>query len=79
MAEFDDGGDPLQLGGVKFSLTVFKPEDKAGGNFADDPVLFPALPLLQPPGNLLDSGMEPGSLALQADSLPSEPSGKPRG
>lgn len=47
VAEFDDGGDPLQLGGVKFSLTVFKPEDKAGGNFADDPVLFPALPLLQ--------------------------------
>lgn len=40
-------GDSLQLGGGRVSLTVFKPEDKAGGNFADDPVLFPALPLLQ--------------------------------
>lgn len=47
VAEFDDCGDSLQLGGGRVSLTVFKPEDKAGGNFADDPVLFPALPLLQ--------------------------------
>ena len=30
-----------------------------------------------PPGDLPHSGIEPGSLALQADSLPSEPSGKP--
>ena len=29
------------------------------------------------PGNLPDPGMEPGSPALQADSLPSEPLGKP--
>ena len=29
------------------------------------------------PGNLPDSGMEPGSPALQADSLLSEPPGKP--
>ena len=29
------------------------------------------------PGDLSDSGMEPGSPALQADSLPSEPPGKP--
>ena len=29
------------------------------------------------PGNLPDSGIEPGSPALQADSLPSEPPGKP--
>ena len=28
------------------------------------------------PGNLLDPGIEPGSPALQADSLPSEPAGK---
>ena len=28
-------------------------------------------------GDLLDSGIEPGSPALQADSLPSEPPGKP--
>ena len=28
-------------------------------------------------GNLPDSGIEPGSPALQADSLPSEPPGKP--
>ena len=28
-------------------------------------------------GYLLDPGIEPGSLALQADSLPSEPPGKP--
>ena len=28
-------------------------------------------------GNLSDSGIEPGSLALQADSLPSEPLRKP--
>jgi len=29
------------------------------------------------PGDLPDSGIEPESLALQADSLPSEPPGKP--
>ena len=29
------------------------------------------------PGDLLNSGIKPGSLALQADSLPSEPPGKP--
>ena len=29
------------------------------------------------PGNLPDPGIEPGSPALQADSLPSEPPGKP--
>ena len=28
-------------------------------------------------GNLLDPGIEPGSPALQVDSLPSEPPGKP--
>ena len=30
-----------------------------------------------PPGDLPDPGLEPGSSALQADSLPSEPPGKP--
>ena len=30
-----------------------------------------------PPSNLSDSGIEPGSAALQADSLPSKPPGKP--
>ena len=30
-----------------------------------------------PPGNLPDPGIEPASLALQADSLPTEPPGKP--
>ena len=29
------------------------------------------------PGDLPDPGMEPGSPALQADSLPAEPQGKP--
>ena len=29
------------------------------------------------PGGLRDPGIEPGSLALQADSLPSESPGKP--
>ena len=29
------------------------------------------------PGDLTDPGIEPGSPALQADSLPSEPPGKP--
>ena len=29
------------------------------------------------PGDLPDPGIEPGSPALQADSLPSEPPGKP--
>ena len=29
------------------------------------------------PGNLPDLGIEPGSPALQADALPSEPPGKP--
>ena len=31
------------------------------------------------PGDLLNPGVEPGSPALQADSLPSEPPGKPFG
>ena len=31
-----------------------------------------------PPGDLPDPGNEPGSPALQADSLPSEPPGKPQ-
>ena len=31
------------------------------------------------PEDLLHPGIEPGSLSLQADSLPSEPPGKPRG
>ena len=30
------------------------------------------------PGDLPNPGIEPGSLALQADSLPSEPPGKPQ-
>ena len=30
------------------------------------------------PGNLPNPGIEPGSPALQADSLPSEPPGKPK-
>ena len=30
------------------------------------------------PGDLPDPGIEPGSPALQADALPSEPQGKPR-
>ena len=29
------------------------------------------------PGDLLDPGIEPGSLALQAESIPSESPGKP--
>ena len=29
------------------------------------------------PGNLSNPGIEPGSATLQADSLPSEPPGKP--
>ena len=32
---------------------------------------------IPPPGDLSDSGIEPRSSALQADSLPSEPPGKP--
>ena len=36
------------------------------------------LPFLSP-GDLLNLGIEPGSPALQADSLPSEPPGKPTG
>ena len=32
---------------------------------------------LPPPGGLSDPGIEPGSPALQADSLPFEPPGKP--
>ena len=30
------------------------------------------------PGDLLDPGIKPGSPALQADALPSEPPGKPK-
>ena len=32
-----------------------------------------------PPGDLPDPGIKPGSPALQADTLPSEPPGKPIG
>ena len=32
-----------------------------------------------PPGNLPNPGIEPRSPALQADSLPPEPPGKPQG
>ena len=32
-----------------------------------------------PPGHLVDPGLEPGTPALQASSLPFEPSGKPKG
>ena len=35
------------------------------------------LPVLAP-GNLPDLGIKPGSLTLQADTLPSKPSGKPQ-
>ena len=38
---------------------------------------FSGLPFPSP-GDLPDPGIEPGSPALQADSLPSEPPGKPR-
>ena len=31
------------------------------------------------PGDLSDTGIEPGSPALQVDALPSEPPGKPPG
>ena len=31
------------------------------------------------PGDLPDPGIKPGSFALRADSLPSEPPGKPNG
>ena len=34
--------------------------------------------LCPPPGDLLNPGIEPGSRALQADSLLSEPPGKPK-
>ena len=34
--------------------------------------------LFPPPGDLPNSGIEPRSPALQADSLPSEPPGKPK-
>ena len=33
--------------------------------------------LFPPPGDLPDSGVKPGSPALQAESLPTEPPGKP--
>ena len=32
-----------------------------------------------PPGDLPNPGIEPGSPALQADSMPAEPAGKPLG
>ena len=34
---------------------------------------------LPPPGHLPSPGLEPGTPALQADALPSEPPAKPRG
>ena len=46
------------------SMEFFKQEDPSG-------LPFPS------PGDLPDPRIEPGSPALQADSLPSEPPGKP--
>ena len=39
-------------------------------------ILKPGLPFPSP-GDLSDPGIKPASPALQADSLPTEPSGKP--
>ena len=40
-------------------------------------VLWSGLPFPSP-GDFPDPGIEPGSLELQADTLPSEPPGKPK-
>ena len=43
----------------------------------DSPWNSPAFIMGRSPGDLPDPGIEPGSPALQADSLPTELSGKP--
>ena len=57
------------LSSVRFFATSWKPPVSSVPEILGLP--FPS------PGHLPDSGIEPGSLALQADSLPSEPPGKP--
>ena len=57
--------DSLQpVGASQVPLSIFSRQEYWSG-----------LPFL-PPGDLLDQGIEPTSPALQAESLPAEPSGK---
>ena len=42
------------------------------------PRILKWVPYIPSPADLSDPGIKPGSPALQADSLPSEPPGKPR-
>ena len=63
--------DSLRLHGLQSARLLF-PWNSAGKNNGVGSQ-FPSL------GNLLDPGMEPGSSALQADSLSSQPPGKPQG
>ena len=60
--------------------TIFNPMDcNPPGSFVHG---IPQVRILEwvaipSPGNIPNQGIEPGSPALQADSLPSEPPGKP--
>ena len=56
--------DSLQPHGLIKSMELSRPEDWSGQPFPS-------------PGDLPKPGTEPKSPALQADSLPAEPQGKP--
>ena len=65
---------------VQSCLTLCNPVDSSPPGFSVHGILQARILEWLPfpfPGDLPDSGIEPESLALQADSLPSEPPGKP--
>ena len=59
--------DPIDCSPPGFSMEFSRHEYWSG------------LPFPSPEEDLPDPGIEPGSAALQADALPSEPPGKPIG
>ena len=65
---------------TELCLTLCNPMDcspPGSSVHGDSPGKNTGLPCT-PPGNLPKSGIEPTSAALQVDSLPSEPPGKPK-
>ena len=61
-------------------LTLCDPKDRSLPGSSDHGILQARIMdgmACPPPGDLPNPGIEQGSLALQADSLPTEPPGKP--
>ena len=67
--------DHVTIGLLFVTLLTVAPQAPLSMGFSR-PGYWSGLPC-PPPGDLPNPGIEPGSPALQADSLPSEPPGKP--